>query len=112
MYLILSGSAIDAFENHYWYLTKNIVPLALWSNKVLPQERNTVTNSTPATKSNITDAAFKSQGRYGMNFRKPEFPKKNLTVNTTISGLVGEGSWFLFYPLELYSVFLIEGVFE
>lgn len=76
MYLILSGSAIDAFENHYWYLTKNIVPLALWSNKVLPQERNTVTNSTPATKSNITDAAFKSQGRYGMNFRKPEFPKK------------------------------------
>lgn len=105
---IISESAISAFENHYWYLTEEMVPLALWSSKVPPQERKAIANAMLASKPNSTNAAFKLQGRYGMDFRKPKFPK-HLTANTTLSYLVGADSWFLFY---LDSKFLLEDVSE
>jgi len=108
---IISESAISAFENHYWYLTEEMVPLALWSSKVPPQERKAIANAMLASKPNSTNAAFKLQCRYGMDFGKPKFPK-HLTANTTLSDLVGVDSWFLFYLLELDSKFLLEDVSE
>ena len=38
-HLQISKSAITAFKRHLWYLTEEMVPLALWSSKVPPAER-------------------------------------------------------------------------
>ena len=99
----VSQSAIQAFNRHLWYLTAEMVPLALFSTEVPIAERRAVAVSLLNVK---PDGSVTSpQNRFGTGFGKPNFPT-DITLSTTLADLVGEDSWFLFHTLQLDPAFL------
>lgn len=103
----ISSSAIRAFQLHLWYLTAELVPLALWSNHVSEDARRDLANKLLAIK---PDAVLLSpQQRFGTGFGKPTFPK-SITLTTTLADLVTTDSWYVFHLLQLDPQFLTEDV--
>jgi hypothetical protein len=87
----ISSSAERAFMRHLWYLTAEMVPLALWSKKVLDTDRRALADRLLAVKPVVN---LKSpQDRYGSGFGKPKFPD-SITATTTLADLVGRDSWY------------------
>ena len=104
---VVSESAIKAFKNHLWYLTQEMVPIALFSGKVPAEEKRNLADSLLAIKSKID--LMTPQNRFGTGFGKPKFPS-NIALTTSLSDLVGTDSWFLFHILQLDPQFLTEDV--
>jgi hypothetical protein len=103
----ISQSAIQAFKLHLWYLTTEMVPLALWSNKVPVDTRRALADSLLAAKPD--NAVTNPQQKFGTGFGKPRFPT-DVPMSTTLADLVGPDSWFMFHVLELNSEFLTNDV--
>ena len=87
-------SACKAFKRHLWYLTSEMIPLALFSEKVSSEERHVL-----------------SQSLLGMQPEEDDFGKlklpEDITESTALSDLVSEASWytvtdhdFLLQPVE------------
>lgn len=103
----ISSSAIRAFQLHLWYLTAELVPVALWSNKVSEDARRDLADKLLAIK---PDAVLLSpQQRFGTGFGKPRFPT-SITLTTTLADLVTTDSWYVFHLLQLDPQFLTEDV--
>lgn len=103
----ISRSAIRAFQLHLWYLTAELVPVALWSNKVSENARRDLAAKLLAIK---PDAVLLSpQQRFGTGFGKPRFPT-SITSTTTLADLVTTDSWYIFHLLQLDPEFLTEDV--
>lgn len=100
---VISQSAVRAFKNHLWYLTEEMVPLALWSKKVPAEERKAIAASMLIFKPKFDQAI--PEKRFGTEFGKPMFPME-ITLSTTLASLVGKDSWFLFHLLKIDSKFL------
>lgn len=105
----ISHSAINAFKRHLWYITTEMVPLALWSNKVPADERHALVERLLAVKPD--NALIAPQHRFGTGFGQPRFPN-TITMSTTLADLVGPDSWFIFHNLQLESEFLMHDVAE
>ena len=82
----ISHSAVIAFKRHLWYITTEMVPLALWSNKIPADERHALAERLLAVKSD--NAFIIPQHRFGTGFGKPRFPNAK-TTSTTLADLVG-----------------------
>jgi len=104
----ISQSAIRAFKRHLWYLTAEMIPFALWSDKVPEDDRRALADKLLALKPD--NALITPQHRFGTGFGKPRFPNDTITISTTLADLVGPDSWFIFYSLQLDSEFLIHDV--
>ena len=94
--------AINAFSNHLWYLTEELVVLGLFSNCVSNDMKMRM-----ADKMKNVDRKTCSK-RFGPSkFGKPEFPKLPLLDGDfDLSHFVGEDSWSFFNILELDSSFI------
>src|SRR6218665_225947 len=92
---------------HLWYLTAEIVTIALWSKNVPDTDRRALADRLLAVK---PAADLKSpQDRYDSGFGKPKFPD-SVTATTTLVDLVGNDSWYMFETLELDSMLLNKDV--
>jgi hypothetical protein len=103
----VSRSAVRALKNHLWYLTEEMVPLALFSTKTPSAARRSLADSIMAVKPETYSKV--PQHRYGTDFGKPKFPT-TITLSTTLADLVGVDSWFVFEILKLDPEFLTEDV--
>ena len=103
----ISVSAVRAFKRHLWYLTAEMVPLALWSSKVPAVERRRLADRLLAVKPALELQS--PQDRFGSGFGKPKFPNF-ITISTTLADLVGSDSWYTFAVLKINSEFLTEDV--
>ena len=106
----ISQSAIRAFKRHLWYLTTEMVPLALWSDKVPADDRRALADRLLTFKPD--NALANPQHRFGEGFGKPRFPEETITMSTTLADLVGPDSWFIFHILELDSEFMTRDVVD
>ncbi|KAG0728825.1 hypothetical protein GWK47_031683 [Chionoecetes opilio] len=104
---IVSNSAVRAFRRHLWYLTTEMVRLALFSTKVPADERRALASSLLAIKPD--EKLLAPQNRFGMGFGKPKFPD-DISATTTLAQLVGPDSWYTFHLLQLDDSFLTEPV--
>ena len=104
---LISKSAVKAFERHLWYLTAEMVPLALFSSKVPAEHKASLATSLLAVKT--SGPCTHPNDRYGSGFGKPKFPEK-ITPRTTLSELVGPDSWYFFHILQLDPAFLTTDV--
>lgn len=77
--------AIAALERHMWYLTEELSPLSIFSNKISDQEKSLIAKQIIKCKSEYI--AEQSMGQ-------PTFP--TVTVNTKLKDLIGPKSWLLF----------------
>jgi len=76
----VTPSALHAFKLHLWYLTAEMIPLALWSSKVPDTERWAHADSLLAVKPETALLAL--QNRFGTGFGEPKFPA-SVTLATT-----------------------------
>ena len=103
----ISSSAIKALKHHLWYLTGEMVPLALFSDIMPTDERHALADKLLAVKTAVDILAPKK--RIGLAFGKPEFPT-NITAATSLGDLVNEDSWFTIHILQINTDFLTEDV--
>ena len=85
---VLADKALALLDRHGWYLTEQLIPLCLFSNKV-----NTSTKSLIAAKI----LSFSPPKNYKLG--KPNFQKVNSA--TELVDLVGENSYLLFHILNV-----------
>ena len=69
----VSDSALSAFTRHLWYLTAEMVPIALFSTKVSTEQRRALALSLLAAK---PDSHVSSpENRFGTGFGMPKSPE-------------------------------------
>ena len=108
----VSRSALAALSRHLWYLTTEMIPLALFSDSTPLGERQDLAKRLLAVKSDtVGDGLDVSGHRFGAGFGKPHFPN-GITVSTSLADLVTCHSWFIFRLLCLDSDFLTKEVTE
>lgn len=82
---VVSKSAILAFQRHFWYLTEEMVPLALFSSKVPIDDRRSLADRLLAVKP-VTEMTL--PGHYfGAGYGKPRFPSNVNFDNSDRFGL-------------------------
>jgi hypothetical protein len=101
----VAKSALRAFKQHLWYLTAEMVPLALFSQLVPAAERRALADRLLAIKP--LTASLKPVQRYGTGFGKPAFPPE-VTESTTLADLVGPDSWYTIHILQVDTSFFSE----
>jgi len=99
--------ALRAFKQHLWYLTAEMIPLALFSSLVPMHERRDLADKLLS----IQPMAPVDQllQRFGTGFGKPAFPV-DITESTTLADLVGPDSWCMMHILQLDTSYLEKDV--
>ena len=98
--ILCANAALKAFSNHLWYLTEELVPIALFSNAV-----DMGTKQIIAEKMLLLDRKTCSK-RYGEGYGKPSFPKMPAASPVMLESFIGEDSWSFFHLLKLKDSFL------
>ena len=99
----IAASAIKALERHLWYLTGEMLPLALFSTKVPVGERRTLADAILEHKP--ADLPMRApQLRFGTGFGKPKFP--TLSPTTSLADLANPDCWFGMHLLHIDPTFL------
>ena len=99
----VSASAQKAFDRHLWYLTAELVPLALFGENVPADEKQQLAQSLMSPDNNPTDD--NPTARFGSGFGKPAFPK-NITTESKLSDFITPDSWYFFKLMNINSSFL------
>ena len=94
-------------KHHLWYLTEEMIPLALFSEKVPATEKQALATKLPTVKPD--EEMVTPSNLYGTGFQKPMFPE-NITEATTLADLAGKDSWFTMHTLQLDDSFLADSV--
>ena len=77
----------EIFQNQFWYLTEELVPFSLFSNKISNEEKKIIANQIVKYHKNDQSNKFKSPG-------KPIFPL--CKINTNLVSLIGPSSFLIF----------------
>ena len=107
---VIAQSALCALNRHLWYLTAEMVILALFSQKVPQDECRAIADAMIAIK-----PATDMQGpvdRFGAGWGKPKFPSVVIDASTRLCEFVGVDSWFTVHRLKLDTSFLAIPVAE
>lgn len=102
----VSQSAMKAMGRHLWYLTAEMVPLALFSVATPVDVKRALADRLLTLKP--PHPVRVPADRFGMGFGKPKFP--TITLTTSLCDLVSHDSWYIFHILKLDSSFLNERV--
>lgn len=100
----IAKSAIRALNRHLWYLTAEMVPLALFSQHLPESERKALADALLTIKPASDLQA--PLNRFGAGWGKPKFPSVVINETTRLCDFVGEDSWFTIYCLQLNVSFL------
>ena len=92
-FLSLVTPARQKLENHLWYLSERLVPLAIFSDYVLP-----------ADKKKMKEALLKYQGPAENTVQ--EMPHPNKLETKFLENFIGNDSWTLFNHLGIDSSFI------
>lgn len=103
----IANSALKALQRHLWYLTSEMVPLALFSSVVPVAEKQSICDQLQLFPPQ-RDLPL-PHNRFGSGFGKPKFPE-NISSETSLGELVGQDSWFFFQVLGMNTEFLSENV--
>ena len=95
-------TAFNAFSNHFWYLTEELVPIAIFCDSVQDQTKQKIVNKLKSFDKKLCSK------RFGSGFGKPNFPKipKDSVDNIDLSTFIGEDSWSIFMLMNLDCGFL------
>lgn len=99
----VSSAAMSAFKRHLWYLTEEMIPLALFGSAVPCEEKELLARALLDVRP-VGGKLTAPTKRFGAGFGKPMFP--TLTATTRLHDLVGVDSWFTITLLDLEDEFL------
>lgn len=99
---VIALAAEKAFRNHLWYLTQELVPLAIFSTSLNCNQKE---NLRKALIDSDTHSGMNFSNRYGSSFGKPKFPSFS-RVPSELTAFVGPDSMMCFKILQLDTSFL------
>jgi len=102
----ISQSATQAFSWHFWYLTAELVPLALFSSRVPISERQALAEALLEVQA--TSEFQSPQNCFGSGRGKPQFPSV-IILSSRLCDFVGVDSvdsWFTMSCLQVYCLWL------
>ena len=102
---MIAVAAIKCFGNHTWYLTEELVPLALFSNTI-----NVDIKEKMVTKMLKLGEGGLCTKRHGTGFGKPTFPMMPTKVTEDLSRYVGIDSWSFFKIMKIKTDFLCKSL--
>ena len=94
----IAQSETLALNRHLWYLTAEIVPLALFSHDVPEMERRALADALLDVKQPTLQTPL---NRLGAGWGKPKFPSVTISMRTRLCELDGVDSWFTIHLLQL-----------
>ena len=95
--------AIKTFSNHLWYLTAELVPLALFSERV-----QTSTKQAMVDRLLSFPKAATPRNRTGTDYGKPCFPSlPEEAVALKLENFIGEDSWLFFAAFDIFDEHLL-----
>jgi hypothetical protein len=100
---LISNVAVKAFSRHLWYLTSEMVPLALFSRKTPAQTRQNLAHQILINKPHDVQIC-QPKYRFGTGYGKPKFPDVSDACN--LEDLVGSDAWFTIKLLKIDSAFM------
>jgi hypothetical protein len=100
---VISQSAAKAFSRHFWYLTEELVPLALFSDKLSIQDKQSIMETLLSCKKTEKCKIF--ENRTGSTYGKPSFPALTDCSHSLLL-LAGPDSWGFFKVLKMDVSFL------
>jgi len=86
-----------ALNRHLWYLTAEMVPLALFSHDVPETERRALADALLDAKQPTLQTPL---NQFGAGWGKPKFPSVTISMRTRLCELVGVDSWFTLHLLQ------------
>ena len=98
-----------ALERHRWYLTGEMLPLALFSSKVPNDDKRALARAILEHKPADLPMHIPEQ-RFGTGFGKPKFP--TLLPTTSLADLVNNDCWFGMHQLHIDQEFMYLDVKE
>lgn len=98
----ISKSALEATENHRWYITECTVPLAFFDPGVPADKLNELAESYQSFAKEYTGP----KNRYGSGFGRPVMPA--VSYGTDLTDLIGPSSKFFFQALKLDDSFMVQ----
>ena len=103
---VVSAAAFEAFSTYNWYLSGELIPLALWDENVTYEVKNLLTNRINASQCNTSNAAMQFTKRHGNGFGKPELPDVTAGQHLSLSQFATADSTMFFQILSIPSAFL------
>ena len=102
-------SATQAPNRHLWYLTAEMVPLALFRHDVPETERRALADALLDVKQPTLQTPL---NQFSAGWGKPKFPSVTISLRTRLCELVGVDSWFTIHLLQLnvYHSFIFQSV--
>ncbi|KAJ4939573.1 hypothetical protein JOQ06_029018 [Pogonophryne albipinna] len=94
----IAASAIKALERHRWYLTGEMLPLALFSSKEPNEDKRALASAILEHKPADLPMHIPEQ-RFGTGFGKPKFP--TLLPTTSLADLANNDCWFGMHQLHI-----------
>ncbi|KAJ4925994.1 hypothetical protein JOQ06_008179, partial [Pogonophryne albipinna] len=94
----IAASAIKALERHRWYLTSEMLSLALFSSKVSNEDKRALASAILEHKPADLPMHIPEQ-RFGTGFGKPKFP--TLLPTTSLADLANKDCWFGMHQLHI-----------
>ena len=102
----ISAAALKAFSSHTWYLSGELIPLALWDEDVTYEEKNPLADSINASQRSTSSASMEFTKRYGNGFGKPELPNVTAGQHLSLSQFATADSTMFFRILLIPSACL------
>ena len=99
----IAESAIKPLERHRWYLTGEMLPLALFSSKVPNDDKRALARAILEHKPADLPMHIPEQ-RFGTGFGKPNFP--TLLPTTSSADLANKDCWFGMHQLHIDPEFM------
>ncbi len=99
----IAASAIKALERQCWYLTGEMLPLALSSSKVPNDDKRALARAILEHKPADLHMHIPEQ-RFGTGFGKPKFP--TLLPTTSLADLANKDCWFGMHQLHIDPEFM------
>ncbi|KAJ4931376.1 hypothetical protein JOQ06_025673 [Pogonophryne albipinna] len=99
----IAASAIKALERHRWYLTGEMLPLALFSSKVPNEDKRALASAILEHKPADLPMHIPEQC-FGTGFGKPKFP--TLLPTTSLADLANKDCWFGIHQLHIDPEFM------
>ena len=102
----IAQKALKSFSNHTWYLTEELIPLALFSKRVPSETKQELVSQLLQHPNECSNPTTRKMHTKTTKYGKPNFPVIKNISNASLKDFIGIDSWYFFKILKIDTAFL------